>query len=1317
MDNNTLGITEEIKPYLNEIAERLWSGHAAVMVGAGFSKNAHESFPNWDQLGNIFYKKIHNKEPEGHQHYLNILKLANEVQAAFGRPVLDQLLRSSIPDEEYEPSSLHVKLLELPWNDVFTTNYDTLLERARAKVESQKFDVIVNKEDLVYSEKPRIIKLHGSFPSKRPLIITEEDYRTYPKDFAPFVNTVQQSLLENTLCLIGFSGDDPNFFQWIGWILDNLGKENSPKIFLIGILEWLSDAQKRLLEEQRNIRLVDMSACPGVNRDPAKALDVFFKYLQSKKKDNRLGWSAKPRHLYPDSTKEISPQLKEIIKEWQNQRRTYPNWVILPVDRRSSLWTYTEGWIHISPQCKKLETPLDIEFIYELNWRLEKCLCPIFNDNIDIYRTVIERYNPFPDQLTLKTASVIRGNETYNNLDWEGIKVKWLELHISLIRFYREERHLEEWEDINHRIQQLYLILSPEMIAQVHYERCLYALFSLNIANVREQIRLWPVNESLPFWEAKRAGLLAELGDIDEAEKILEKALSFIRKQLNLLPVSNDYLLVSRESYAMLLLQYIKDAIFFNRKGDKSKYSHEDIKEEYRAEFIDSGKQQNEECRKIVGIKLIKRKEHEDFEDSWNELLKNRSNEGYKEKWENLVNKKRSKERDDIRQKFNERWNSLKQYKCDPWNELNLFESSLEREPVYTAVTSEKHEFDIGRVTTEHHLGGTDTEALAAYSFLRYSEEVGIPFRMPMLNISRKSAEGALKRIAKYSPYLSIATLIRIGDSKIADTIFNRESIYKMTAKQVDLLIEEYLGILRNTRPEIERGNALLRDNFGIVLANVIPEILSRLCVKCSTSSKDKLLSFINELYSSSHRHKYKGIGNLVVRLLRSYSAQEQYTRLPLLLEFPIPNDLNVITRDEYPEPFYFIINICKEYVAKCKDIQIEQGIINSLLQKAGSINPEERKRAISRIAKIYELNCLNDKQVKEFSGILWSQTEPTGFPKNTNFYKFAFLNFLPCPDNIDPVSLFKEYISKEILPIQKTKTEKGVSMTGGDIPFCIELIGATKRFLSNKGIDWSEQEAIDIFSRLLEWWDADKEFIKKDNNTHFFGSIGDEFKKRFANLTRILERVVIPRLSPQTLIKKELNRLLKELSEYDVPCVATYAAILYLFPEQKQVILDKIETAILSKQEEKIRDGYNAIYQIFILRNTNKIEDIPAGIWAYIALPIKWRCLPNIVNALDAEIRILNNFSEALTDELLNNIIFGLGCLIEETSLQNQQSAIDIAKRLDIRAFAASLACTLYKYYLKKNSPIPEPLEKWKSVCSDIDEFSDIRNQWENCN
>ena len=69
------------------------------------------------------------------------------------------------------------KRQELPWRDVFTTNYDTLLERAADKVSKRRYNVVVNQEDLVNSnDAPRILKLHGSFPSQRPFIITEEDY-------------------------------------------------------------------------------------------------------------------------------------------------------------------------------------------------------------------------------------------------------------------------------------------------------------------------------------------------------------------------------------------------------------------------------------------------------------------------------------------------------------------------------------------------------------------------------------------------------------------------------------------------------------------------------------------------------------------------------------------------------------------------------------------------------------------------------------------------------------------------------------------------------------------------------------------------------------------------------------------------------------------------------------------------------------------------------------------------------------------------------------------------------------------------------------
>src|SRR5690349_20323234 len=103
---NINSIPLAIRPCFIEIAERLWTGHASVMVGAGFSKNSinktdqNKSMPNWNELGDIFYKKIHGEVASHRSKYLNPLKLADEVQAAFGRSVLEQILKQYIPDKD-----------------------------------------------------------------------------------------------------------------------------------------------------------------------------------------------------------------------------------------------------------------------------------------------------------------------------------------------------------------------------------------------------------------------------------------------------------------------------------------------------------------------------------------------------------------------------------------------------------------------------------------------------------------------------------------------------------------------------------------------------------------------------------------------------------------------------------------------------------------------------------------------------------------------------------------------------------------------------------------------------------------------------------------------------------------------------------------------------------------------------------------------------------------------------------------------------------------------------------------------------------------
>ena len=464
-------IPDGILPYLNEIAERLWSGHAAVMVGAGFSRNAKPNgvscpeFPKWSQLGDLFFEKIHGRKPGIQSKYLSVLKLADAVRAAFGRPALDQLLREAIPNLEYEPSPIHEELLKLPWSDVFTTNYDTLLERACNAVISQRYDVIVNKEDLTYSQKPRIIKLHGSFPSDHPFVVTEEDYRRYPEDFAPFVNTVRQSLLENTLCLVGFSGDDPNFVEWIGWIRDKLGEKNVPKIYLIGLFK-LSIAEKKLLE-QRNIVLVEMSEYPDIkSEDHYKAIDRFLKYLYLRKDDdNNLGWPKESDLLEPDKNdknKDKKEQLSQLLPIWKKQRLSYPGWVIVPEDRRSVLWEYTWHWLHYLSAADNFSGCVDLEFAFELSWRMEKCLCPVFENQITFFEAILDKYLFHKDVKQTDSLRMPSGEMESQEPDQIDVREKLQHLLLWMLRFYREEGLLEKWEELREKIQQNVKNLSAE---------------------------------------------------------------------------------------------------------------------------------------------------------------------------------------------------------------------------------------------------------------------------------------------------------------------------------------------------------------------------------------------------------------------------------------------------------------------------------------------------------------------------------------------------------------------------------------------------------------------------------------------------------------------------------------------------------------------------------------------------------------------------------------------------------------------------------------------------------------------------------------
>ncbi len=152
--------------HIEQIRKRLWYGRefgqAAVMVGAGFSRNADRislsipPFPLWYEVASQFFDALYppGSLPEPYRQANKArmtagngpLKLALEYEEEFGRLALDDLLLQTIPDDRYVPGHLHRLLLSLPWSDIFTTNYDTLLERSRPSIHDRKYDLILNSQ-------------------------------------------------------------------------------------------------------------------------------------------------------------------------------------------------------------------------------------------------------------------------------------------------------------------------------------------------------------------------------------------------------------------------------------------------------------------------------------------------------------------------------------------------------------------------------------------------------------------------------------------------------------------------------------------------------------------------------------------------------------------------------------------------------------------------------------------------------------------------------------------------------------------------------------------------------------------------------------------------------------------------------------------------------------------------------------------------------------------------------------------------------------------------------------------------------------------
>lgn len=495
-----------INTYIKDISKALAQGHAALMVGAGFSKNAKKitatdkKFLDWKELSDLLYSSLYGEEGGPGKEYCSSLRLAQELETISGRPILDSILKDAAPDSDYAPTELYTSLMDLPWTDVFTTNYDTLLERAADTVASRRYNVVAAQEDLVNSnDVPRIIKLHGSFPSHRPFIITEEDYRTYPVRFAPLVNTVQQSLLENVFCMVGFSCEDPNFLKWIGWIHDNLGKSSSQKIYMISVTP-IPEAKAKLLFEQ-NIVVVDLTTIWG-NKDVDGRIAAFVKELHKKVENKEAEETWFSTNKLPQKWQET---IAGRISLLQTLNEAYPGWIVLPWKMKNRV-SYVLCEVAEMDMLEKASWREKVAYMYEYTKFLDIAGRPILPQIAEGFWKILAEMDKYSDKDNEKIQSIL----------------------LQLLRTFREQAQWEKYEECLGMLQKESLNYEEKQFLFA----CEWwkALYRFEFENLSANLERWDLSKGDLYWPLIKGSMYAIIGETSKAESLLMDNLISLRK-------------------------------------------------------------------------------------------------------------------------------------------------------------------------------------------------------------------------------------------------------------------------------------------------------------------------------------------------------------------------------------------------------------------------------------------------------------------------------------------------------------------------------------------------------------------------------------------------------------------------------------------------------------------------------------------------------------------------------------------------------------------------------------------------------------------
>jgi hypothetical protein len=282
------------KPLLDDIA----AGKCLPFVGAGFSLNAklpsNGKMPDWQALTEILAKaaNVSPKQPGP--------KVASSYERIFGRVQLIDEIRYALHSDSIEHGEAHTVFANLPFDTIYTTNFDHLLEQANISIR-RPYRSLVGELQIPFHGGPlcsNIVKMHGDLRHEEHIIVTQEDYDQYLEKYPVISTHLSAMLITRTALFIGYSLTDPDFTHIREVVRSRLGKFQ--RMSYVVQFNLPNQTVEKMFDQR--LHVINLSRRPDETHDTV--LTNFFQRIQEEL-DTRA--SVRMRVEKPEVFEDISP--------------------------------------------------------------------------------------------------------------------------------------------------------------------------------------------------------------------------------------------------------------------------------------------------------------------------------------------------------------------------------------------------------------------------------------------------------------------------------------------------------------------------------------------------------------------------------------------------------------------------------------------------------------------------------------------------------------------------------------------------------------------------------------------------------------------------------------------------------------------------------------------------------------------------------------------------------------------------------------------------------------------------------------------------